>query len=248
MERVETSLIIGRGEIGKALYKFLTEKNAKVYIRDVKATKTPPIDVLHIAFPYSPDFVKHVQNYIEQYGPEIVVVYSTVPVGTCEAISNTVVHSPVEGRHPHLASSFSLGVRWLGCGNNLALADAVMFWKPYVGVIRTVNSPQATEFMKLRSTAKFGINLVFADYEAQVAKQLKIDHAAIRQFDEDYNDLYHALGYEQFKRYVLMPPKGKIGGHCVVPNAELLYQQFPHEMLKMIMAMSPPLTKGKGKK
>src|SRR5690606_40778498 len=43
---------------------------------------------------------EHVQRYAAEHGAELVVVHSTVPVGTCDA--NGWVHSPVRGRHPNL--------------------------------------------------------------------------------------------------------------------------------------------------
>ena len=243
-EHIETSLIIGRGEIGKALFGFLREVKAEVFIRDAKPTKVPKIDILHIAFPYSEDFVKHVQAYMEQYDPLLTIVYSTLPIGTTKEIGDNVVHSPIEGRHPALEASIAIGVRWLGSENKSALADAVIFWQQYVKTIRTVNSSDNTEFLKLRSTAKYGINLVWTDYEAKVSKDLGMDYESVKQFDLDYNSLYETLQAPQFKRYILDPPNGEIGGHCIVPNAELLDVQHPHDLLKMIVAMKKP----KGKK
>jgi len=236
-EHVETSLIVGRGEVGKSLRAFLSTSKAKVFIRDVKNVKVPKIDVLHIAFPYSDSFVEQVQGYIEQYGPEVTIIYSTVPIGTTDQVGESVVHSPIEGRHPDLESSIAIGVRWLGSSNKNALADAVMFWKPYAKTIRTINSATYTEFLKLRSTAKYGINLVWTQYEAEVAKTLDMDFDALKQFDLDYNWLYDSLGTPGLQRYILDSPNGQIGGHCVVPNAELLDVQYPHDMLKQIIAM-----------
>ncbi len=244
-EHVETSLIVGRGEIGKALLAFLNEMKAKVFIRDVRSVKVPKIDVLHIAFPYSEDFISQVRSYIELYDPQLTIVYSTLPIGTTQEVGHDIVHSPVEGRHPNLESSIAMGVRWLGSSNKNALADAVMFWKPYVKTIRTVSSSGHTEFLKLRSTAKYGVNIVWADYEASVAKELDMDFDALKQFDLDYNTLYSQMGLNQFQRYILDPPGGQIGGHCVVPNAEILDVQFPHPMLGLIKDMKP---KKKGKK
>ncbi len=238
-EHIESSLVIGRGEVGKSLFAFLREMKANVFIRDIRNLKVPQIDVLHIAFPYSDDFTAQVRSYIELYDPQLTIIYSTVPIGVTEDTGHNIVHSPIEGRHPNLEASIASGVRWLGCANKNALADAVMFWKPYVKTIRTVNSASHTEFLKLRSTAKYGVNLVWADYEAGVAKKLEMDFDALKQFDLDYNVLYMHMGLMQFQRYLLDPPNGEIGGHCVVPNAELLDVQFPHPMLGLVKDMKP---------
>lgn len=236
MEFSQRSLVIGKGQIGQSLYKVL-KKHKSVFIRDVKGPQYSNIDVLHIAFPYSETFVADVANYIEQYNPGLTIVYSTVPIGTCEQVGPYTVHSPIEGRHPHLATSIELGVRWIGCGDEDTAMMAVTFWSEFVKVIRTTSSSKDTEFLKLRSTAKFGINLVWTDYEKSVADAIGMGFDALKQFDEDYNELYDNLGMHQFQRYILDAPEGRIGGHCVTPNAELLDKQYPNDMLKMISAM-----------
>lgn len=232
----QRNLIVGNGEIGKALYGVLKRSKA-VFIRDVDGPEYADIDVLHIAFPYSDSFVHDVANYIEQYNPVLTFVYSTVPIGTCAKIGDHIVHSPVEGRHPNLKESIEIGVRWVACGDKYAQQKAIEFWSPFVKTVRAMNDARFTEFLKLRSTSKFGINLAWTDYEASVAKDIGMEFNALKQFDEDYNELYAVLGYPQFKRYVLDPPYGSIGGHCVVPNAELLDKQYPSPMLKLIKKM-----------
>ena len=232
----ERHLVIGAGEIGKSVYNVL-EKNLTVFIRDVEGPKFSNIDVLHIAFPYSDKFSSEVNNYIEMYDPRLVIIYSTTPIGTCEKISKSIVHSPVEGRHPDLQKSIELGVRWLGTSDTEAANKAVALWAPFVKVVRAVPSSAYTEVLKLRSTSKYGINLVWTDYEKQLTDLVGMNFSMIKQFDEDYNNLYYDLGYPQFQRYILDPPNGEIGGHCVTQNAELLDKQFPHPMLKAIKKM-----------
>jgi len=100
-----------------------------------------------------------------------------------------------------------------------------------------MRSSKFTEFLKIRSTAKFGINLVWTDYENSIAQDIGMSYGAIKTFDEDYNNLYAELGLPEFSRYIIDPPNGKIGGHCVVPNAELLNKQYPSELLEMIIEM-----------
>lgn len=235
--RLNRHLVIGMGEIGSSLYRVLQSKRVKVFSRDLEETSVNRADVLHITFPYSSKFIKQVQDYMEQYDPYLVFVYSTVPIGTCEEISEQVVHSPVEGRHPKLEQSILSMPRWIGVANAEAEKLAAMFWVELLGSVRVMPSSRHTEFLKLRSTAKYGINLVWTDYEASIANDIGIDWAAVKDFDHDYNDLYGDLGWSQFKRYILDPPNGVIGGHCVVPNAELLDKQYPNPMLKMIKKM-----------
>lgn len=238
MERFEMNLVVGAGEIGTALHKVLRDHRAKAHLRDIAEPEfKDKIDVLHIAIPYSERFVKQVSDYIEQYSPMLTIIYSTLPIGISESIGKHIVHSPIEGRHPKLAESIETMTRWIGAEDPVALEMAVQFWSQYLPKVRTVKSSAFTEFLKLRSTAKYGVNLVWTDYEKKLADLIGLDFSAVKMFDSDYNELYKKLGLDQYQRYILDPPEGVIGGHCIVPNAELLNKQYPNELLKEIIAM-----------
>jgi hypothetical protein len=81
------------------------------------------------------------------------------------------------------------------------------------------------------------VNLLWADYEKKVMDSLGEDYGALNEFNVDYNRLYSNLGLTWAKRYILTPPDGRIGGHCLVPNAKLLNDQFPDDILKRIIEM-----------
>ena len=40
--------------------------------------------------------------------------------------------------------------------------------------------------------------------------------------NQSYNDGYNELGHPQYKKYILKHMEGKIGGHCVISNLDLL--------------------------
>jgi hypothetical protein len=229
-------LVIGMGQIGTAVYNTLKTEHV-VFTRDKASFDDYDIDVLHICIPYSERFLDVVGQYQEQYDPMLVIVYSTVAIGTCNKLGNSVVHSPVEGKHPNLEESIRMSARWIGCEDRDASELAQVIWRDHAKSLRIVTSSHITEFLKLRSTAKYGVNLVWTDYEHSVSEALNIDFNLLKDFDSDYNELYKNLMMPEFQRYILDPPMGKIGGHCVIPNAKLLYNQFPNDMLKDIISM-----------
>lgn len=231
------SLILGRGEIGKAVSRVIqiTDKVASYDIQD-EDNRPSAADILHICFPYSDEFISEVKTYIATCLPEHVIIWSTVPIGTTKKIKGAV-HSPIEGRHPMLDESIRNSVRWVGVNDESEKEFFTQYFKLMFIKTRVVDNSDFTEFLKLRSTAKYGINLVWTDYEAKVADSLEMDFTLVKKFDEDYNKLYHNLDVSWAKRYILDPPYGKIGGHCVVPNAEILDEQYPSELLKLIKEM-----------
>ena len=228
------SLIVGFGEIGKAVAEVIVGSDrVDTYDKtDDDLVFSTSTDILHICFPYSEEFVEQVKWYIDAVKPWHVIIWSTVPIGTTKQVKGAV-HSPIEGVHPRLASSIKQMVRWIGANDDEGLFFENYFKKLFINT-KLVKSSAYTEFLKLRSTAKYGINLVWTDYEAGIAEELGMDFELLKDFDRDYNKLYHNLDMDWVHRYILSPPKGRIGGHCVVPNARLLDEQFPNDLLKMI--------------
>jgi UDP-glucose 6-dehydrogenase len=235
------NLIIGFGEIGKAIYQIIggdttvidAKQGISGYSKDFQA-----IDVMHVCFPYSEDFVGDLTNYIHAYQPKHVVVYSTVPIGTVYNIHENIVHSPVEGKHPELEMSIRQMERWIGCNNKEEGFFFVNYFKDLGLHTKLVESTNYTEALKLLSTTEYGINLVFADYKARIAEDIGMPYELTKEWNKEYNKLYRNLGMDdRFKKYVLDAPNGKIGGHCVVPNAEILEDQYPDDLIDLILEM-----------
>lgn len=234
-------LIIGYGEVGQAVADVLMGTR-EVAVYD-SAQKEPEralpalVNVLHICFPPSKTFVREVKRYMERTQPRYTIIWSTVPIGTTKQLGATVVHSPVEGVHPRLAESIRTMRRWVGANSTMAASFMERYFRRLGLPVTIVPDSDYTEFLKLRSTAKYGVNLVWTDYEAMVAQRLGMDFSLLQQFDRDYNALYQRLGKPEYQRYILTPPGGKIGGHCILPNAEILDEQYPTTLLKLIKGM-----------
>jgi hypothetical protein len=230
-------LLIGYGEIGKGVSAILTEHH-ELIIYDKKyenindpcsVTGAVDIDVLLIAFPYDEHFLSEVLFWKGVARPKATIVFSTVPIGTCTAL--LACHFPIEAKHPHIERDIRLNNNsWFGGTNEIA----IKFMKNAGFKFRIIDDPRHTEFLKLRSTSIYGVNLEFARYSENVARQIGLDYSLITQYDKDYNELVVTRGNPEHQRYVLTAPEGMIGGHCVVPNAKILDSQFPSDFLKMI--------------
>jgi hypothetical protein len=58
----------------------------------------------------------------------------------------------------------------------------------------------------------------------------------IKNWTKNYNKGYKKLGCEIYNRPNLKPPEDKkIGGHCVIPNSELLYKSFKIPFVKELL-------------
>lgn len=230
-----THLIIGMGQIGTAVYNVLGIEG-KYDVLSLDKNKEPvnkKVSVMHICIPYTRNFVKEVEKYQQKFMPELTIVYSTTPIGTVKKIKKTV-HCPVEGKHPRLNYGLKNFTRWIGYNDKSDGEFALKVWEPLIRDYVLVDNTDHTEFLKLASTAKYGINIVWAQYMSDVSKKLGMDYSLVKHWDKSYNKLYKRMQLRQFHKYILDAPEGKIGGHCIVPNSKLLDKQHPHDMLKMI--------------
>ena len=239
--REQTHLIVGLGEVGAALADVLSARvgNRVVGIDPAKGNHADGIasgaDFMHVCIPYSDQFVEAVNAYIVHLDPDVIVVHSTTPVGTTRSLAGgDAVHSPVEGLHPNLAKSILTFRKHFG-GARAASAAA-----PFIELdIQTKchNMPETTEFAKLASTSKFGIDLMVAREQAKICRAIGVSYVeAVQEYQKDYNAGYQALDHGHFTRPILHPPQGRIGGHCLIQNVPLLVKSAPglapiHEML-----------------
>lgn len=207
-------LVIGYGEIGKALTQVL-----KCDFRDkTDDTSKEHYDVIHICYPHFNGFNKSVKSYIKRYTPDYVVVHSTVPVGTCGKLG--VLHSPVTGVHPNLAKSIKTFTKFVGGDNSEVIADE---FKKYKIPSVPVASASDTEAGKLYNLLAYGINILIEKEIWDFCHKNNLNYDIVySQFVKMYNQGYEKMKMPHVKIYELKHFEGGIGGHCVMENSPLL--------------------------
>lgn len=212
-------LIIGAGEVGQGLFKVLKARYP-VVIRDKSDSVEGNFEVLHIAYPNSKKIVAVTKKYIKQYNPRLVIIHSTVPVGTTRKIASFAVHSPVRGVHPKLEKGIKTFVKYFG-GRDAKKAAAYF---SRLGIKTQIfEKPEATELLKILDTTYYAWNVVFCKETKRICDSLGLDFDEVYTIaNSDYNEGYKKLKMAQVTRPVLKPIKGKIGGHCLIPNCDLL--------------------------
>lgn len=225
------TLIIGEGEVGKALLEVLSEryKCYTVDIKDKEEEKIDRVDIMHICFPYSLQFIGEVERYQEKFKPRITVIHSTVPPGVSRLLK--ACHSPIRGMHPNLAKSLKTFVKFVG-GEN---ADEVADYFRRAGIkVQICRDSKTTEIAKLLDTLYYGTCIEFAKDAEKVCKRYRVPFSeAYILFNLSYNEGYQKLGYPEYIRPTLQPIQRKIGGHCVGPNLDLLKCKFSKFIKKL---------------
>jgi UDP-N-acetyl-D-mannosaminuronate dehydrogenase len=244
----ETVLIIGLGEIGHTLFALYTAAKEKfaVYGLDIDAQKMSAlsqskdnvpakVDTLQVCLPCGvPEkFASIVKSYVDQYNPKLTILNSTVPPGTTLKVAAEcnclVAHSPARGVHisdEHMVWEMKRWTKYVG-GATLSASKAAKAHFEKLGLkVKALKSCRETELAKLFETT----------YRAWMIACFQEMHRISRAFDADFDeavDFLEDTHKERFDRPVMFP--GVIGGHCLIPNTELLLKSYDSDMLRQIL-------------
>ena len=225
--------VIGLGEVGQPLLELIRATGAPVVGIDVDTGGLPAsgeVGVAHVCFPFEiPDFVGETVRYIELLQPALTVVNSTVAVGTTRAIaersSEAVVHSPVRGKHIRMLEELKSYVKFVGAMTPEDGAAAVAHFESLGVTARALATPETSELAKLTETTYFGLLIAWAQEVERYCDQV----------GADYDEVVAIFDEIEFLPPVKYTP-GVIGGHCVMPNIEILSQVENSALLEAIRA------------
>lgn len=218
-----SNLVIGLGEVGKALQSILECDGI-----DKGDKSTGQYDVLHIAFPYGDFFKSKVNAYAAFYNAKLIIVHSTVPIGTCDP--EGWIHSPIRGVHPNLEQGIRTFVKYFGGDTSDAKAAASIFEIKGIPTYLTAKAAD-TEALKLWDTTQYGILILLNKEIYKFCQKNHLDFDTIyTHANETYNEGYMKLGRPEVIRPALKYSGFKIGGHCVLQNAKLLKSESAYKL------------------
>lgn len=217
-------LVLGyKGQVGSAIYRALL-RNPMYEVSGIdvaESTGVPrPVDVLHCCIPFSADFYPLIVGYRRDYMVPggLTIIHSTVPLGTSRDLD--AVHSPIRGVHPNLLAGVLNFVKIFG-GDRAEEAAEVF---QHLGITTSCTpKSETTEALKLWDTTYYGLCIAFEKEVHQYCIDHDLDFNIVYTLgNQTYNQGYAKLGRYDVQRPVLEHHPGRIGGHCVVPNAHLL--------------------------
>lgn len=210
-----THIVLGHGEVGSAIAQLLDADWIDIEEQQVSRSQ---YDYLHVAIPHSDDFDELVKEHRDRLGVSLVVIHSTVPVGTSERLG--AVYSPMRGRHPALFESLTIFVKFFA-GRDAEKA-AAEFSARNVDT-RIAKDSRSLEAMKIWDTSQHGIAIRLMQEIHRFCAEHDLDFDTVYTAANDtYNEGYKAIGMPQFCRPVLEYMGDDIGGHCVKQNAVML--------------------------
>jgi len=227
MSKDFSSLILGKGEIGKALFSVLKDANYEVEILDRGMRLKRTFDIIHICFPFSRNFIREVRRYQRLYQPSYTIIHSTVPVGTSRKLK--AIHSPVRGRHPFLVEGLKSYLKFLSGSQASEVAD---YFRRAGFRIYLTDKTETTELMKILENFIYALGIEFIKEVKRIFTSLNLPFEAFTLWNQDGNRTLKDLKVEEFVKINLVPIKTSQGGHCTQENT-----MFFHELSKNPLAI-----------
>ena len=234
-------VIAGYGEIGQAIHSlYMSDSFNVAHVEIDGKCHLKKADVLNICFPYSDTFVQDVTDYIARFNPRLTIIHSTVLPGTTGSIdANNVVYSPVIGIHPQLPVCLKTFKKFIGGKTPEAITLAKQHFSQLGLQYIVFTSPKAVETAKTLCTLYYGMCISFHDEANDLCKREGLDYDEVMTaWNSEYNRGYTVLGKSNVCRPVLFSPDGKIGGHCVIPNAKMIASYFKSIIIKYVLRLS----------
>jgi len=223
----EVVVVVGLGEIGRPLLNILSRNYECVGVDIQPVDLVGPCSVLHLCVPFQiQDFIGTACNYIAKYRPHYTVINSTVAPGTTRAIGKlagvSVAYSPVRGKHAKMEADMLRYRKFVGAEQPL-VADAVMQHYSAAG-FKTDRfcSLEVGELSKLLETTWLGVLVGWAQEVERLAEVYGATYADVNAYMEEIDFLPNVF-------------PGLIGGHCVIPNIDILRSNLQSDFLDAIM-------------
>lgn len=221
--------ILGFGEIGKAIRElYRHNKKYQIFIKDLDRNDFPKdLDLLHVCIPYNSKFMPSVMETIATHAKDaLIIIHSTVKVGTTDSLSAYypyVVHSPCSGVHPNLLKGLKTFIKFVGSNKPGPGRIASEHLEELGLKTEVVYKSKNTEAMKLWDTTYYFWCIAFQKELHRYCEKNGLNFDAVYT---RWNNAYNA-GYSELDRWDVVRPilkfmEGKVGGHCLVPNAKIL--------------------------
>lgn len=225
-------VVAGLGEIGMPILKIIS-KNTKVVGFDIdeklvnkkilKKSYNTPTRFLHICIPYNSKFEKNVFELVKKFNPKIMVIHSTISPYTTEKIQKQlkipVIYSATRGVHKRMEKDIKRYTKFFSIYNwapnsNWAERSFNNFMKKVGIKTKKMSSPLVLELAKIIvDTSYYGWLINYAQLSNIIAIKNKVDYDEMWSFSDE---IHKNLG----NRPKMFP--GFIGGHCVIPNLDLI--------------------------
>ena len=229
---MKKDVVAGLGEIGLPILKLISKKeivvgydlNKKLMNKnEFKKFQFLPTSFLHIAIPVTKKFDSNFIMLFKEFQPECVVIHSTISPGTIERIQkkfdSPIIYSATRGVHKRMLKDIKRYTKFFAISKNAprkkwATETYSKKMKKYGIKTKQMSKPETLELAKiLCDTSYLGWLINYSQITNVIAKSHGVNYDEMWTFSDEIHEI---LG----NRPKMYP--GYIGGHCVIPNLELI--------------------------
>lgn len=236
-------VIAGLGEIGRPILKLLSHGTIAIgYDLNPKLMNKSTFEkyrqlktrFLHVCIPYNNDFAANVISLYNKFQPESIAIHSTVSPYTTKMIQESlkipVIYSATRGVHKRMLQDLKRYTKFYALEPNaprakLASTEFSKLLRKCGVKTKKMSNPITLELAKIICDTSY---LGWLINYAQISNMIAIQHGV--NYDEmwDFSDEIHKFLGNRPKMY-----PGYIGGHCVIPNLDLIHNQTLDLIKKM---------------
>jgi len=229
---MKKNVVAGLGEIGLPILQLISKATVAVgfdinekLVDKKKFEKYKKIQTsfLHICIPFTKNFVSNVISSYEKFNPEAIVIHSTISPSTTKTIQSKVpipvIYSATRGVHKRMFYDLKRYTKFYAIDKDVPRAGWAA--KTYSTLLKKcgvktkqMSSPITLELAKIVvDTSYYGWLINYAQLSNMIAIKNKVNYDEMWSFSDE---IHKYLG----NRPKMFP--GFIGGHCVIPNLDLI--------------------------
>jgi UDP-N-acetyl-D-mannosaminuronate dehydrogenase len=221
-------IVVGQGEIGKPLQTILSGTYHCIGVDIEPVEVAARCSTMHICYPYQiPDFVDTTVAYIRKYKPELTIIHSTVVPGTTRRVFGEsgakLAYSPARGKHVRMEEDLLRYKKFVAGIDDISSTRAVEHLAAAGFRTDHFRTPEIGELAKLIETTWLGILIGWAQEVERFAESYGASFEEVNAFIQEVD----------FLPSHIFP--GWIGGHCVMPNIELLQERVQSQFLDAVV-------------
>ena len=252
---MKKDIVAGIGEIGKPILKLLSKHGVVVGFdsnpdlmdeRKFERYESLKTSFLHIAIPVTGKFINNVLKLYKKFQPECIVIHSTIKPGMTEKLqeklSIPVIYSATRGVHKRMVYDLKRYTKFFVISANAprgkwATTRYVQSMKRCGVKTKKMSKPETLELAKIICDTSY---LGWLVNYAQLSNVIAIEHGV------DYDEMWSFS--DEIQKFLGNRPKmhpGFIGGHCVIPNLNLINNESLNIISKMNNRYAKKLKKEK---
>ena len=224
-----TDVVLGMGEVGQTLFDLLVDRKfdcVGIDLDDSKCKKYSENEViknpeyLHVCLPGElTGFTDIVLNWIDKIkNIKVVIIHSTVKPGTTkiiqEKLSIPILFSPVRGVHKRFLDDIKKYTKFISFDGTEIDSKIKVDLENRFEKIDWMSTTKTAELAKiLVDTTYYGWLINYAQITKMICEKENVDFDEMWKFADE---IHENLG----NRPKMFP--GIIGGHCVIPNLNLV--------------------------